>query len=368
MKNFYYITDLTLPSDKAQAVHIFKMIDNFQDFSKKVFLICPFNHKDNNFKKIKKDYNLHNKKKIIIYSVFKKKTPNSFVKRMIFAFKTATFLKKEKGIVLTRSIISSIIFSILNINHFLEIHQEIKGLSKIFMINLGFINSKKIIKIIFISKGLAKFYLFKKTNNIILHDACDIRDFIKKKPSKKIKKIYYIGSFYKGRGIDIIEKLASKMPDINFYAYGKRNEKKFSTKNLKFFKIIKYSKVRKILKKADLLLMPYQSKISINSENFNDDISKFISPLKMFEYLATGIPILSSNIKVLREKLIHNKNCVLVDNYEDEDNWFIAINKLKNNFEMRKKIYTHALRAASNNTWRIRVKKLIKIDEEFYSQ
>ena len=158
------------------------------------------------------------------------------------------------------------------------------------------------------------------------------------------------------------------MPDINFYAYGKRNEKKFSTKNLKFFKIIKYSKVRKILKKADLLLMPYQSKISINSENFNDDISKFISPLKMFEYLATGIPILSSNIKVLREKLIHNKNCVLVDNYEDEDNWFIAINKLKNNFEMRKKIYTHALRAASNNTWRIRVKKLIKIDEEFYSQ
>ena len=61
--------------------------------------------------------------------------------------------------------------------------------------------------------------------------------------------------------------------------------------------------------------MPYQSKISINSKNFDDEISKFISPLKMFEYLATGIPIISSNIKVLREKLIHNQNCLLVDEF-----------------------------------------------------
>ena len=35
LRNFFYITDLSLPSNKAQAVHIFKMLDNFQDFSKK---------------------------------------------------------------------------------------------------------------------------------------------------------------------------------------------------------------------------------------------------------------------------------------------------------------------------------------------
>ena len=53
--------------------------------------------------------------------------------------------------------------------------------------------------------------------------------------------------------------------------------------------------------------MPYQSKVSINSNNFDDEISKFISPLKMFEYLATGIPIISSDLKVLREILINQK-------------------------------------------------------------
>ena len=56
--------------------------------------------------------------------------------------------------------------------------------------------------------------------------------------------------------------------------------KKISTKNFKIFKIINYSKVGKVLKKADLLLMPYQSKISINSKNFNDEISKFIFTFK----------------------------------------------------------------------------------------
>ena len=340
------------------------MLDNFQDFSKTVTLICPFNQKKVNIKKI---YNLHSKKKIKTISIFKKKFVNSFLKRLIFSFKIAIYLKKRKGIILTRSLISSFAMTIFNVDHFLEIHQEIKGLTKLLMVNLDYINSKNIIKIIFISNGLKNFYLSKKTNNVILHDACEIRDFYKKKPSKVIKNIYYIGSFYKGRGIDLIEKLASKMTDFNFYAYGMRDEKKISTKNLKFFKIINYSKVGKVLKKADLLLMPYQSKISINSKNFNDEISKFISPLKMFEYMATGIPIISSNIKVLREKLIHNHNCLLVDEYENVNDWIKSIKKVNGNFNLRKKIYFNAIKTASKNTWRIRIKKIIKIYKKFYS-
>ena len=83
MRNFFYITDLSLPSNKAQAVHIFKMLDNFQDFSKKVVLISPFTKKITN---IKKKFNLHSKKKIIIHSVFKEKFVNSFFKKAYICF------------------------------------------------------------------------------------------------------------------------------------------------------------------------------------------------------------------------------------------------------------------------------------------
>ena len=49
----------------------------------------------------------------------------------------------------------------------------------------------------------------------------------------------------------------------------------------------------------------------------------------MFEYMATGIPIISSNIKVLREKLIHNHNCLLVDEYENVNDWIKSIKKVR---------------------------------------
>ena len=149
------------------------------------------------------------------------------------------------------------------------------------------------------------------------------------------------------------------MKGFNFYAYGMRDEKKVSTKNLKVLNY-KLLKSRKSFKKADLLLMPYQSKISINSKNFNDEISKFISPLKMFEYMATGIPIISSNIKVLREKLIHNHNCLLVDEYENVNNWIISIKKLNDNSNLRKKFLLMQLKQHQKTLGELELKKLLK--------
>jgi len=112
--------------------------------------------------------------------------------------------------------------------------------------------------------------------------------------------------------------------------------------------------------------MPYQSKVSINSQNYSDEISKFISPLKMFEYFATGIPLISSNLKVLREKLIHNRNCLLVNDFDNPNNWIKLIKKLKKNLNLRKKIFHGAVQVAKKNTWRIRVSKIMKIYEKFY--
>ena len=71
---------------------------------------------------------------------------------------------------------------------------------------------------------------------IILHDACDLRDFKSKHRLKKnIKNIYYLGSFYKGRGVEIIKRLAHLTPEFNYYLYGLRDE------NIKSFKNVPHS-------------------------------------------------------------------------------------------------------------------------------
>ena len=55
--------------------------------------------------------------------------------------------------------------------------------------------------------------------------------------------------------------------------------------------------------------MPYEEKVMVNSKSLNT--SKYMSPLKMFDYLAAGKIIISSNQK-LREILKNNYNCFIV--------------------------------------------------------
>lgn len=357
-----YITDLSLPSNKAQSVHIFKMIDNLLSFMNEALIFFPYINKKVKIKNVYKYFNLHTKKKIQLISVLNKISLFNSISRLGYGFKVALKLKSETSLIISRSLISSFFLTLFRVKHFLEIHQELKGLTKFLFINLKFINSNQIIKVIFISKGLSDFYKLDNKKFIILHDGCDLRDFkFREKIKKKIKNIYYLGSFYKGRGIDIIKKLAILCPEYNFYLYGLRDEKIKSFKNFKVFSVVSYKETLKLIKKADLLLMPYQSKISINSMNYNDDISNFISPLKMFEYLASSIPLISSDLKVLREVLINRKNSILIKNFSDALAWRKAIKELDDNFYLRKKISKNSILTAKKNTWETRSKKIYKI-------
>ena len=171
-----------------------------------------------------------------------------------------------------------------------------QGLTKIFLINLGFIYSKKIIKIIFISKALSKIYKLNK-EVLILHDAVDIEHF-KFKP-KNYKKIFSVGyideSFYSGRGIEKILTMSSKLKKYQFKLYGADknfNRKKSLNNNVEIYDKIPHRLVPKIISRLDVLLMPFEKKISINAKNINT--SKYMSPMKMFEYLSSGRVILSS--------------------------------------------------------------------------
>ena len=57
---------------------------------------------------------------------------------------------------------------------------------------------------------------------------------------------------------------------------------------------------------------------------------KVASPLKLFDYLAVGKIILSSNLKVLRE-VIGERNAYFINNYENIFEWKKVIKIIKNN-------------------------------------
>ena len=102
--------------------------------------------------------------------------------------------------------------------------------------------------------------------------------------------------------------------------------------------------------------MPYQKIVQVNSENLNT--ASYCSPLKMFDYLASGKIIISSNLPGITEILKDNFNSLIVDG-NNVNQWHNAIKKTINNKKLSKKISLNAYKTALNNTWEKRVNKII---------
>ena len=366
INNVVYIADINLPSFRAHAIHVLKMVDNLCEVSRNVKLIVNFKDKGLNLKKIKKIFYLHNNIKnfqIDSVNLFKKK--NDFFSRVKFGYNSSKILKNFGGLIITRSFYVSFFLYFYNKKHILEIHQELSGLTNFFFRILQLFGYSNFTKIIFITKSLSDYYKKFDLNYKILPDAVDLRDFkYKKKLNSKISRVFYVGSFYKGRGIELILDIAKLLPKKKFILYGKRDEKmneNFLPKNVKIYNYVPFYKIPKILRKADLLLMPYSlSGVSINSNKI--DTSKYASPMKMFEYLASGVPLISSNLKVLKEILKDKNNCLIAKD-NDPKTWVENIMKLENKTKLKKKISSNGLKTASTNTWLKRVVKIIKWDK-----
>ena len=174
---------------------------------------------------------------------------------------------------------------------------------------------------------------------------------------KKIKNTcVYVGSFFKGKGIEQIDRLAKKNPKINFHAYGDKKylgKKKFS-RNLKIFDHIQYSKIPIILSKYYVALMPYQNKIKGKS---SISIEKYMSPLKMFDYLSAGLITIASNLKVYKHILFNDYNCKLVK-VNDDNAWSKTINEIFKNLKKYEFIKKNSLKTARKYTWEKRAKKI----------
>jgi len=355
-----YIAETSIFNKSAYSQHVIKMCDAFSQNNQNLLLILPNADKKIKFRKIKKEFLLNSKKTFKIKSVLNFKVKN-FISRSYFGFKVSKFLKKNQvDLIITRSFVTSIFLSLFKINHFIELHSELQSITKFIMIDLNFIKSKYILKVILISKALNKIFKISKEKALILHDGVDINNFKKKKIKKlkKIKSAAYVGSFYKGRGIEIIIGLSKKFKNIKFKLYGQNNANlNFKSKNnVKFYGHIPYKMVPLTLSNSDILLMPYASVVHVRSKNVNT--ANYCSPLKMFDYLASGKIIISSKLNGICEVLKHEYNALLAEKYSIES-WSKTLNNLLSGKYNISKLSKNSILTAKKYTWNKRVKIIL---------
>ena len=358
IKNVFYVADFSLPNKSAYSLHVLKICDAFNEINKnKINLLLPHIHKNYSNKKIKNDFLL--KKIPNIKSFYNKKKKLNFILRIVYSLKILKHIKKKNySMIISRSIIPSLILAMFNIKNTLEIHSELSGFTRIFfsIVRINYINRN--LKFIFINEYLRKKFNIDKERSIILYDAVDYRDF---KPSnKKTFKncCFYSGSFAKGKALEIIMKVAQKLPKIEFHLYGnpdtiyKKKIKKL--KNIFFKGYVNYSKLVVLINNYKVLIMPYKKNVGVLIKNLN--VAKYFSPLKMYDYIASGKIIIASDLPVYRNVLKNNINAIVIK--DDIKIWTNMITKT-----LKSKKYNYLGKAArkisKEYSWRNRIIQII---------
>jgi len=165
----------------------------------------------------------------------------------------------------------------------------------------------------------------------------------------------YTGHLYQGRGMNLLVDLAKRLPDVSFLWVGGREKdvdywrnKIYSQqiKNIKLTGFVNNSKIPAYQSIGDVLLMPYENSIAGSSGGNSVD---FCSPMKMFEYMAAGKPIISSELPILHE-VLNEKNAIFCK-FDDVEEWVAAIKMLQKNPKTGQELGNQAKIDVRRFTW-----------------
>ncbi|MDX9865014.1 MAG: glycosyltransferase, partial [Anaerolineaceae bacterium] len=139
----------------------------------------------------------------------------------------------------------------------------------------------------------------------------------------------YTGHFYAGRGIELLFAVALRMPQVHFLWVGGRPQDVIrwqarlastGVDNVTLTGFVDKKDLPLYQAAGDFLLMPYEQAIAGSS---GGNSAAICSPMKMFDYLAAGRVILTSDLPVLHEVL--NEDNAVFCPAGDVEAWLAAL-------------------------------------------
>jgi glycosyltransferase involved in cell wall biosynthesis len=141
----------------------------------------------------------------------------------------------------------------------------------------------------------------------------------------------YVGHLYPGKGFELIRQVAERAPWADFHVVGgdrksldRLQRDTMIPANIQLHGFFPPSETDRLSLAFDVLLAPYQARVQTAG---GGDTAAWMSPLKLFEYMAVGKAILCSDMPVLREIIEDDYNGLLLP-AEDADAWVAALRRL----------------------------------------
>ncbi len=357
-----YLFNSSTPSSNASSIQVVNTCSAITKLSHNVKLIVPNTGLKTSLSKF---YGIKKSPKLIKLKYFTR-FPLGLNYYLFSLFSVMLTFSDKIELYITRNIFTLFLLNTFRKKVIIEIHHDLQNEGR--LVNFickyfNIFNRKNIVKIVAITNSVKKYLINDFNINPkrieVIPSASSLKFKFSKIKKKKIYNIGYFGSLDSSKGSSFIIKLANKDNHNKYFIYGGNKEqvlrlkKKEVSKNIQINHSVKYGSLKEIISKMDILLMPSNSK-KIRSLGGVGNIAKFTSPLKLFDYLASGKLIMVSNVKVFKEILKDGNNCIIMNNL-NVNSWKNRINRIKfetskinsikrNAFELSKK-YTYLKRA-----------------------
>jgi glycosyltransferase involved in cell wall biosynthesis len=171
-------------------------------------------------------------------------------------------------------------------------------------------------------------------------------------PAKPL--VVYTGRVNAEKGAGVVLEAASHCPDVQFVLVGRvydpaYHERAHRLGNVRLLGFVPPSRIPQYLAVADVLVLPSTASLPY---------AAYTSPLKLFEYMSSGRPIVASDLPVLQEILGHERNA-LIYAASDASALAEAVSRVAHDRSLAEQIAAQALRDVEEHTWDKRAARIL---------
>lgn len=182
----------------------------------------------------------------------------------------------------------------------------------------------------------------------------------------------YCGSFHRGKGVETLLSAAAGVPEVAFDVIGGETAqiellRSRAPSNVRFLGALPYDECQRRLLDYDIALAPYGAVVHGVRTPEHASLAAWMSPLKLFEYMGAGLPIVTSDLPVLREILV-NGETALMPRPDDPSALAEAIRTLAADGALRLRLAQAAQQTLRTYTWENRAARILEFLEAHRAQ
>ena len=211
---------------------------------------------------------------------------------------------------------------------------------------------------------LARFPALDATRILVAHDGVRANRIVvpRLRETGSVQAVY-CGSFHQGKGVETLIAAAAMVPEVTFDVIGGAPEQvqamsALAPSNVRFLGRLPYDETQRLLPEYDIALAPYGSVVRGVRTPEHESLAAWMSPLKLFEYMGAGLPIVTSELPVLREILSHGTTAMMVSP-DDPAAHAAAIRGLARDGALRLRLAKAAQQSLRAYTWENRAARIL---------